>query len=424
MMRQTILKHGRWPLLGCVSALVACGGGGSASSSSSDGAVTVSAPPVSGLNVQAVRVGPGPAGASRVANVLYAQVRVCAPGNPSNCQIIDHLLVDTGSVGLRLLKSAVSPSLQAALPGSGLYNCVQFLDGSYMWGPVVKANVSMGGDLLNGLSASNLPIQLVITSAELPATDEKCAGSGADRASRSNDDVSKLGANGILGIGTSPQDCGEYCANVQGNGYYYTYTSSVSGTTVQLTDQLQQPVSRFASHNNGTIIELPTVPSDGAGLVKGWLVFGIGTSDNNSLGSAKVFQIAPSSGYAQFRTSYGAQTNLDGFIDSGSNALFFGSRASPAFTFCADDSAWYCPATATQLDLTNSSLPPGATSDTLSLSFTNATALFANSKAYAYGNLAGEIGQSDLFDFGIPFFYGRRIFTGIAVGDELPYVAY
>ena len=186
---------GRWLLVAWMGVLAACGGGGG--SSSSNEVPTVSAPQAEGLNVQAVRVGPGPVGAPRVANVLYTQVRVCAPNDASNCQIIDHVLVDTGSTGLRLLKSAVTPTLRAALPGNSLYSCVQFLDGSYMWGPVVKADVSMGGDQLRHLTAGGLPIQLVINSAELPAPAGGCAGSSEDQAERSNDDVSKLGANGI-----------------------------------------------------------------------------------------------------------------------------------------------------------------------------------------------------------------------------------
>ena len=416
---------GRWLLAAWVGVLAACGGGGG--SSSSNEVPTVSAPQAEGLNVQAVRVGPGPVGAPRVANVLYTQVRVCAPNDASNCQIIDHVLVDTGSTGLRLLKSAVTPTLRAALPGNNLYSCVQFLDGSYMWGPVVKADVSMGGDQLRNLTAGSLPIQLVINSAELPAPAGGCAGSSEDQAERSNDDVSKLGANGILGIGTDPQDCGNYCTIVQNNGRYYTDTPTVTGTTVALTEQVQQPVSRFASDNNGTVIELPSVPATGASVANGWLIFGIGTQSNNALGSATVFRFTNPSQYAQFFTAYGAKTGLQGFIDSGSNGLFFGSRSEPAFAFCADGadpSPWYCPASTVSLAVTNRSLVSAGTTSAVDLPIANATALFSNTAAYAYSNLAGDIGRSDLFDFGLPFFYGRRIFTGMSMDGQAPYVAY
>ena len=422
-------RYGRWLIAVSVAALTACGGGGS-SSKASGGSDAISAPVISGANVQAVRVGSGPAGAPRVANVLYTKVRVCAPGSTSNCQTIDHVLVDTGSTGLRLLKSVVNVSLSNALPRNSLYNCTQFLDGSYMWGPVVKADVYMGGEKLNGVKASNLPMQLVITSNESPTAPLTCQGSAPEP--DSNDSVSKLGANGILGIGTDPYDCGTDCANSSGNNVYYkenglTATSSIAA----LSDQVRHPVSLFETDNNGTLIELPSLPGGLAPQVNGWLIFGIGTRDNNQRGQATVFEGASRYSYAQFKTDYNAKSDLQGFIDSGSNGLFFGSRPVGAFEFCPDDpfselpSPWYCPSTNSTLPVTNRSLIPGDPSSTVSLQITNATALFATPGAYAYSTLAGEIGQSDLFDFGLPFFFGRKVFT--AISDESgngAYVAY
>ena len=40
------------------------------------------------------------------ANIPYVTVRVCAP-NSTNCVTIDHVFLDTGSYGLRVLKSSV-----------------------------------------------------------------------------------------------------------------------------------------------------------------------------------------------------------------------------------------------------------------------------------------------------------------------------
>ena len=51
-------------------------------------------------NVLPIVVDAGPTG--NYANGAFATVTVCAPGT-SSCQTIDHVLVDTGSVGLRLL---------------------------------------------------------------------------------------------------------------------------------------------------------------------------------------------------------------------------------------------------------------------------------------------------------------------------------
>src|SRR5579862_3009903 len=42
------------------------------------------------------------------ANTLYATVTICTPGSTSACQTIDHVQVDTGSIGLRIIQEAMS----------------------------------------------------------------------------------------------------------------------------------------------------------------------------------------------------------------------------------------------------------------------------------------------------------------------------
>ena len=54
-------------------------------------------------NVGAIVVNPGPQN-SQYTNGLFISVTLCEPGT-SDCQTIDHLLVDTGSVGVRVLES-------------------------------------------------------------------------------------------------------------------------------------------------------------------------------------------------------------------------------------------------------------------------------------------------------------------------------
>ena len=69
--------------------------------------VTVN-PPAAGNNVQPVVVDGGPTGLgpNDYVNGIFTTVKVCAPDSTTNCQTIDHVLVDTGSVGLRLLSTA------------------------------------------------------------------------------------------------------------------------------------------------------------------------------------------------------------------------------------------------------------------------------------------------------------------------------
>src|SRR5262249_6083252 len=48
-----------------------------------------------------------------IPNAAYTNIKICAPGDETNCQVIDHVQVDTGSTGLRIASKAVNPKLLA-----------------------------------------------------------------------------------------------------------------------------------------------------------------------------------------------------------------------------------------------------------------------------------------------------------------------
>ncbi len=80
---------------------------------------------------------------------MFVNVTICAPGSTTNCQTIDHVQVDTGSQGLRILASALTSSMLSGLQpigiGTGsLAECTRFVDG-YSWGPLVTADMHIGG---------------------------------------------------------------------------------------------------------------------------------------------------------------------------------------------------------------------------------------------------------------------------------------
>ena len=88
------LRHGLGLIL-CLS-LLSCGGGG--------GDLSPPAPTPTGNNTVSVIVDQGPLPTTNpAANTLYTTITVCAPGSSTNCQTIDHIEVDTGSYGLRIL---------------------------------------------------------------------------------------------------------------------------------------------------------------------------------------------------------------------------------------------------------------------------------------------------------------------------------
>ena len=96
-----------------------------------------------------------------------------------------------------------------------------------------------------------------------------------------------------------------------------------------LTSQVQNPVTLFATDNNGTIIVLSAVAAGGAASVTGSLIFGIDTQSNNQSGTQTVLTLQTSGAYAgDLTTIFNGQTLAASFIDSGSNGTFSTIRAS------------------------------------------------------------------------------------------------
>ena len=365
-----------------------------------------------GSNVQAISVNLGPSG--NYANGAFTSVTVCAPGT-STCQTIGGVLVDTGSSGLRILSSVLTTTLpqQKAADGNPIVECLPFVSG-YTWGPVQTADVQIAGE-----KASSVPIQVLSDTAfTVPSA---CANNG-----QSLDTLSALGANGILGVGVFVQDCGGACVAKGPSNPALYYECPASGCVVvgeALSQQVVNPVAFFSTDNNGVIVELPAVSGPQAS-VSGSLIFGIGTQSNNGLGGAKVYTVDAS---ANFVTTYNNQSYNQSFIDSGSNGLYFLTSGITGIPVCSDATSFYCPTTTKNLSAVNSGSNGGA-SGTVNFSVANADALFKNNpNASVFDQLAGPNSLSG-FDWGLPFFYGRNVFTAIegrnTPGGTGPYWAY
>ena len=392
-------RRARASLLVCL-ALSACGGGGNDTS-------------LTAANVQNVTVGPGPA---NNVNLLFTTVTICAPGSVSNCQSVDHVLVDTGSTGLRLLSSLVAPSLslpqQTDSAGNPLVECGQFASG-YTWGPVKVADVRLAQEL-----ARSAPIQLISDPA-FPAVPASCSAIGP-----ALDTAAALGANGVLGLSMFEQDCGAVCAqNIVAGTYYVCPSSGCRSSQASLARQLQNPVRLFVSaNNNGIIIDLPAVSDPGAASATGSLIFGVGTQANNGAVNAQVIGVNPNSG--TFSTVLNNRTYTNSIVDSGSNALYFASNSIPA---CSSLPDFACPSSTLNL----SAAVQGTSGNARIVNFriANAQALFsANPTFFAFGNLAGTNADPNRFDWGLPLFFGRRIVIAIEGQDTPggigPYVAF
>jgi len=386
--------------------LVGCGGGG--------GSVGTTIP-TTGSNVQAVTVDSGPAvlasSGTPSVNTLYTTVTICVPGT-STCQDIDHIQVDTGSSGLRIISTVLTLSLPVKKDSSGnvIAECVHFVDGS-SWGPLRQADIKIASE-----TASNLSVH-IIGDAAYQTVPAGCTGTAENS-------VTAFGANGILGVGPFIQDCGSGCVQA-GGATYYTCTSTTACTDsgMPLAMQITNPVTAFATDNNGVIIELPAVTSTAAS-VSGSLIFGIGTQGNNGLGSAKVLTL---DGAGALTTTYKNQTLGQSFIDSGSNAYYFPDSS---IKTCPNDNTtrapgFYCPATAVNLSgtLTGNGVANGVSSsvnftvaDANGLFSTNATVAAAATLAAPSTSVSADgstFNGADTFDWGLPLYYGRNVYTAI-----------
>jgi Protein of unknown function (DUF3443) len=325
-------------------------------------------------------------------NMLQTSVTICVPGT-STCQTIDNIQVDTGSQGLRILASALAPTLLLASvttsAGSTAASCTVFGSG-YTWGSVRTADVRLAGEV-----AAATSIQL-IADPSIPAVPTDCSNSGLPMLT-----ATALRGNGVLGVGPFSADCGSGCAATALPRWYYGCASGACvAATLPVALQVTNPISRFATDNNGLVIDLPAVAANGAASVTGTMTFGIGSQANNLLGSAQVLTSNSMTGFVS--TAFQGQTYNTSFIDSGSNGLFLALGNVPKCGF------WFCPTSVQSLAATVAGLN-GATSN-VTFTIGNATSLFASGN-YALGNLAGP--ASNYFDWGLPFFFGRRVFTAI-----------
>ena len=389
----------------CLS-ILSCGGG--------DSTPVGTTPPPAGANVVSVVVDAGPAGTSDV-NTLFTTVTVCVPGSTTSCQTIDHIQVDTASYGLRILAPVLTLSLpvQTLTNSDSLVECTQFVDG-YSWGPVASADVQISGE-----TAHSVPVQVIgdPSFTNIPAA---CSGTGTEE-----DTVAAFGANGILGVGVFAQDCGAGCVSTVDNGDYYACSSTLcQPTAASLVSQVPNPVTTFAADSNGVIIQLPSVAAQGAATVAGSLIFGIDTQSNNKSGSQSVITL---NNFGEFETAFSGEILSQSFLDTGSNGLYFNDSSLTACT-ATNVKDFYCPAS-TQ-SLTASVQGQNGVSANVSFSVGDAQTLGANDPTFvAFPTLAGPYpGTTASFDWGLPFYYGRTVYTVIensvtSVGTG-PYVAF
>jgi hypothetical protein len=337
---------------------------------------------------------------SQYPNEPIISVTICDAGN-ANCQTVGNILLDSGDYGLRIFSQALNSSLAAALSpvqidGDDLYECTQYGDGSAVWGPVEMASVKLGGE-----QPVLVPIQV-----GGPASFNSGQACPAEPLLTSPSDALY---NGSIGIGFFARDCGDACATSAQNGEYFTCSGSTcTSTAVQTSSQVENPVAALQTDNNGVLLQFPSVPPGGSPSVSGWLILGIGTRTNNAPSGVTAYGADNNPAdfnYGNFTTSFSG-ASLSGFLDTGSNGLFFPSSQIPT----ADGDGWFNPPSLLTLSATNTGYPSGPSGE-VEFQVGNYNSL-ASSSNNVFSDLAAP-GPDGQFDWGVPFFLGRNVYIGI-----------
>lgn len=402
--------------------LNACGGGGAGySSTTQNSALNITTPLMTqnGLAENEVAVNVYSSGDSNP-NQPLVDVTVCQPGSTTQCRTVQNVLLDTGSYGLRLFASDIgSVGLsQSTANGAPLSECVIFGTG-FTWGGVYLADVKLGN-----LVASNIPIQSIQSSSGgIPTA---CSTQGVTQISQ----ASQLGASGILGVGAFPNDCGSSCVtNNSGNSppNYYTYANGFysAPSSVPLSQQVINPVTALPSpYNDGHVIDFSATSATSEAIQgSGKLILGVGTATNNLVTAQNVIALDTRGEFTTY-ASNGARY-LHSFIDSGSNGLFFSAPSNMSLSLCAyPNQQWYCPYTTVYSSASIQSNIAPHTSATVSFSV-----MTEQSGNYVQPGKAGTVISNNAgWDWGFPFFYARKVFTGISgqnpPGGQAPYVGF
>jgi hypothetical protein len=222
---------------------------------------------------------------------------------------------------------------------------------------------------------------------------------------------------------------------------YYGCATNVSCTpeNIPLTAQVTNPVAFFAADNNGVIVNMPNLMNaNGDASVSGQIIFGLGTQSDNALPATGLSELGTDA-QGRFSTNFNGSTTAEpALIDSGADAFFLGTTSDPNLVSCTglppQNGAWigyFCPTVAPEsvfavnTSAASTSAVVVSGSDTVNFAIDDPNTFSGVSGAFI--NLAAG-GGGTTFNFGMPFFYGRKIYIGIegkAAGSITgPYFAY
>ncbi|NTY38476.1 MULTISPECIES: DUF3443 family protein [Burkholderia cepacia complex] len=329
-------------------------------------------------------------------NIPYVDVQVCMPGT-TRCVTIDHVQVDTGSTGLRVMKSALSgldlPVQTNSSDGSQVDECMLYAT-SEVWGPVVHGDLHVGGE-----AAANLAMQVIDDGSGASSVPASCSSKGA-----LTDTVESFGGKGIIGISQLFSDSGDYYA-CSGSSCSLSSTSPVTVTN---------PVAAFDGDNNGVSLQIPPVSDFGAPSVVGQLIFGIGTHINNQIAGAAVLY-TDGNGYVQVGDG---KNRMLGFVDSGTASYFFPTDG--RIPICSDNAPWYCPPSPLSVDVDVLAVD-GSSDRQMTYRLSSADGISQDMQVAPIGESGSVFGDGgSWYVLGLPFYFNRRVYGSIQHQDGDP----
>lgn len=334
-------------------------------------------------------------------NAMFIDLTVCQPAT-DNCRIVHNVQLDTGSSGLRLFKELLPKNLEILHENNGdqVAACALFQDSRY-WGPLVRANVKVGG-----LWANDVIIHQV--DALYPHKAEDCDDIGDVKAGVSTH--AQAGIGGILGIAPA--------LNVPANGPFAdTYSRCTRGICSRNTLPkflVENVITKLPQDNNGLIFDLHD-SSRVVGEVKGRLILGVNTHPNNQL--RPDIEIVRTDSWGRFRVAWrGHVLAKPAIVDSGNAIISIPSELNvPLCKFgkAIGNPTRVCPLAPTTYSF---QIADGSGRE---LSFQLATIRHGVGTSMSYVPRLGDSDPDDdlSFNLGAPFFFDRRTYF---VFDQQP----
>ena len=151
-------------------------------------------------------------------------VTICTPAT-STCQTINDILLDSGDSGLRIFKQVLSVPDAGYQQRQPVPECIQYADGSSVWGPVKKAGVVLGNEPASRSRSKSSTPRSAIPRPDAPA---RCR----PRPSR---------VQRVPGVSFFAQDCGTTFETAQQRNLLCMRRCDLHRSKVELADQVQNP---------------------------------------------------------------------------------------------------------------------------------------------------------------------------------------